>query len=56
MTRLALQLTWSRVVLSFFLSRSIKDIFKRLFRIFAIIYHRHFPTIEAHDAAGTSWC
>jgi len=30
----------------------VKDIFKRLFRIFAIIYHRHFNTIEKLDAAA----
>lgn len=30
----------------------VKDIFKRLFRVFAIIYHRHFPTIEKLDAAA----
>jgi len=30
----------------------VRDIFKRLFRIFAIIYHRHFQTIEKLDAAA----
>ena len=30
----------------------VKDIFKRLFRVFAIIYHRHFQTIEQLDAAA----
>lgn len=30
----------------------VKDIFKRLFRIFAIIYHRHFQTVESLDAAA----
>ena len=30
----------------------VKDIFKRLFRIFAIIYHRHFGVIESLDAAA----
>jgi len=30
----------------------VKNIFKRLFRVFAIIYHVHFPAIEKVDAAG----
>ena len=30
----------------------VKDIFKRMFRIFAIIYHQHFATIEELDAAA----
>ena len=30
----------------------IQDIFKRLFRVFAIIYHRHFTSIEKLDAAA----
>mmetsp|Transcript_15504 Transcript_15504/g.27550 ORF Transcript_15504/g.27550 Transcript_15504/m.27550 type:complete len:219 (+) Transcript_15504:200-856(+) len=30
----------------------VHDIFKRLFRIFAIVYHRHFQTIEKHEAAA----
>jgi len=30
----------------------VKDIFKRLFRVFAIIYHAHFKTIEKLDAAA----
>jgi len=29
----------------------VRDIFKRLFRIFAIIYHKHFQTIEKLEAA-----
>lgn len=29
----------------------LRDIFKRLFRVFAIIYHRHFACIERIDAA-----
>lgn len=29
-----------------------KDIFKRLFRVFAIIYHRHFDTIQSLEAAA----
>jgi len=30
----------------------VKDIFKRLFRIFAIIYHQHFAVVEQFDAAA----
>lgn len=30
----------------------VKDIFKRLFRIFAIVYNRHFAVIESLDAAA----
>jgi len=30
----------------------IKDIFKRMFRVFAIIYHRHFETMEKLEAAA----
>lgn len=30
----------------------VRNIFKRLFRVFAIIYHMHFQTIENVDAAG----
>jgi MOB kinase activator 1 len=30
----------------------VRDIFKRLFRIFAIIYHRHFAVIEELEAAA----
>lgn len=29
-----------------------KDIYKRMFRIFAIVYHRHFAAIEEMDAAA----
>ena len=29
-----------------------KDIFKRLFRVYAIIYHRHFDTINGLEAAA----
>lgn len=35
-----------------FLENYVKNIFKRLFRIFAIIYHMHFAAIEKVDAAG----
>lgn len=30
----------------------VKDMFKRMFRVFAIIYHRHFEKIEELDAAA----
>jgi len=30
----------------------VKDIFRRMFRIFAIIYHRFFATIESLEAAA----
>ena len=30
----------------------VRDIFKRMFRVFAIIYHRHFEKIQGLDAAA----
>jgi len=30
----------------------VKDIFKRMFRVFAIIYHRHFEKVQELDAAA----
>jgi MOB kinase activator 1 len=35
-----------------FESTYIKDIFKRMFRVFAIIYHRHFEKVQELDAAA----
>ncbi|KAH9250068.1 hypothetical protein BASA81_012114 [Batrachochytrium salamandrivorans] len=30
----------------------VKDMFKRMFRVFAIIYHRHFDKVQELDAAA----
>lgn len=35
-----------------FESTYIKDIFKRMFRVFAIIYHRHFEKVQELDATA----
>lgn len=35
-----------------FVGTYVKDIFKRMFRVFAIIYHRHFDKIQELDAAA----
>lgn len=35
-----------------FVAHYVKDIFKRMFRVFAIIYHRHFDKITELDAAA----